>query len=98
PQLLAIRHDITQSPLPEPLHDLVVCRFVLSYLPERLAAVDNIINIQAEALLHSPRPGLRRRLIEDLTLNGDRIIVFGLFSASGERLAGNLPTFPAELH
>ena len=62
------------------------------------ARVDHIINIQAEALLHSPRPGLRRRLIEDLTLNGDRIIVFGLFSASGERLAGNLPTFPAELH
>ena len=62
------------------------------------ARVDHIINIQAEALLHSPRPGLRRRLIEDLTLNGDRIIVFGLFSASGERLAGNLPTLPAELH
>ena len=62
------------------------------------ARVDHIINIQAEALLHSPRPGLRRRLIEDLTLNGDRIIVFGLFSAGGERLAGNLPTFPAELH
>ena len=59
------------------------------------ARVDHIINIQAEALLHSPRPGLRRRLIEDLTLNGDRIIVFGLFSASGERHAGNLPTFPA---
>jgi signal transduction histidine kinase len=62
------------------------------------ARVDHIINIQAEALLHSPRPGLRRRLIEDLTLNGDRIIVFGLFSAGGERLAGNLPTLPAELH
>jgi signal transduction histidine kinase len=62
------------------------------------ARVDHIINIQAEALLQSPRPGLRRRLIEDLTLNGDRIIVFGLFSANGERLAGNLPTFPAALH
>ncbi|GIH21291.1 class I SAM-dependent methyltransferase [Rugosimonospora africana] len=43
PQLLAIRHDIMHSPLPEPGHDLVVCRFVLNHLPERLAAVDNII-------------------------------------------------------
>jgi len=62
------------------------------------ARVDHIIDIQAQALLQSPRPGLRRRLIEDLTLNGDRMVVFGLFSAGGERLAGNLPTFPAALH
>jgi signal transduction histidine kinase len=61
------------------------------------ARVDHIINIQAQALLQSPRPGLRRRLIEDLTLNGDRIIVFGLFSPDRERLAGNLPHFPAAL-
>src|SRR5262249_895019 len=61
------------------------------------ARIDHIINIQAEALLHSPRPGLRRRLIEDLTLNGDRIIVFGLFSADRQHLAGNLPTFPVAL-
>src|SRR5438046_365528 len=60
--------------------------------------VDRIIDIQADALLHSPRPGLRQRLIEDLTLNGDRMVVFGLFSASGERLAGNLPSLPAGLH
>jgi signal transduction histidine kinase len=62
------------------------------------ARVDHIIDIQAEALLHSPRPGLRLRLIEELTLNGDRMVVFGLFSAAGERLAGNLPTLPAALH
>jgi len=61
------------------------------------ARVDHIIDIQAQALLQSPRPGLRRRLIEDLTLNGDRMVVFGLFSANGERLAGNLPTFPKAL-
>ena len=61
------------------------------------ARVDRIINIQADALVHSPRPGLRQRLIEDLTLNGDRIIVFGLFGADRQRLAGNLPTFPAAL-
>lgn len=61
------------------------------------ARVDRIIIIQAEALLHSPRPGLRRRLIEDLTLNGERMIVFGLFSADGKPLAGNLPTLPATL-
>jgi len=62
------------------------------------ARVDHIIDIQAQALLQSPRPGLRQRLIEDLTLNGDRMVVFGLFSAGGARLAGNLPTFPAALH
>jgi signal transduction histidine kinase len=61
------------------------------------ARVDHIINIQAEALLQSPRPGLRRRLIEDLTLNGDRIIVFGLFSPERQHVAGNLPTFPTGL-
>ena len=61
------------------------------------ARVDHIINIQADALVHSPRPGLRQRLIEDLTLNGDRIIVFGLFAADHSRLAGNLTTFPAVL-
>jgi signal transduction histidine kinase len=60
--------------------------------------VDHIIDIQADALLHSPRPGLRQRLIEDLTLNGDRMVVFGLFSPGGERLAGNLPSLPAGLH
>ena len=60
--------------------------------------VDHIIDIQADALLHSPRPGLRQRLIEDLTLNGDRMVVFGLFSSAGERLAGNLPSLPATLH
>jgi len=62
------------------------------------ARVDHIIDIQADALLHSPRPGLRQRLIEDLTLNGDRMVVFGLFSSGGERLAGNLPTLPPGLH
>ena len=62
------------------------------------ARVDHIIDIQAQALLQSPRPGLRRRLIEDLTLNGDRMVVFGLFSADGARLAGNLPTLPAALN
>lgn len=62
------------------------------------ARVDRIIGIQAQALIQSPRPGLRQRLIEDLTLNGDRMVVFGLFSANGEQLAGNLPTLPAALH
>jgi signal transduction histidine kinase len=61
------------------------------------ARVDHIINIQADALVHSPRPALRERLMEDLTLNGDRITVFGLFAADRSRLAGNLPTFPAAL-
>jgi signal transduction histidine kinase len=59
--------------------------------------VDGILNTEADALLRSPRPGLRQRLIEDLTLNGDRTNVFGLFAASGERLAGNLDALPAML-
>jgi signal transduction histidine kinase len=62
------------------------------------ARVDRIIDIQADALLHSPRPGLRQRLIEDLTLNGDRMVIFGLFNSDGGRLAGNLPSLPTELH
>lgn len=64
------------------------------YLTSR---VDRILNIQAEALIHSPRPGLRQRLIEDLTLNGDRMNVFGLFSPRGERITGNLPILPPTL-
>jgi hypothetical protein len=64
------------------------------YMTSRL---DHILTIQADALMHSPRPGLRQRLIEELTLNGDRINVFGLFSARGERMAGNLAALPANL-
>src|SRR5690242_11340986 len=64
------------------------------YLTRR---VDSILNTEADALLHSPRPGLRQRVIEDLTLNGDRTSVFGLFDAKGERLAGNLQVLPTAL-
>jgi signal transduction histidine kinase len=64
------------------------------YMTSRL---DHILTIQADALMHSPRPGLRQRLIEELTLNGDRINVFGLFSAHGERIAGNLAALPSNL-
>jgi signal transduction histidine kinase len=59
--------------------------------------VDRILNTQAEALVRSPRPGLRQRLIEDLTLNDDRINMFALFSADGRRLAGNLDALPPPL-
>src|SRR5665213_1528268 len=65
------------------------------YMTTRL---DGILNVEADALVNSPRPGLRQRLIEDLTLNGDRINVFGLFSADGRRIAGNLDALPATLH
>src|SRR5262245_2684665 len=60
--------------------------------------VDRILNIQADALEQSPRPGLRQRLIEDLTLNGERMNVFGLFSPSAERVAGNLAALPPALY
>ena len=59
--------------------------------------VDRILNTQAEALVRSPRPGLRQRLIEDLTLNDDRINMFALFSPDGRRLAGNLDALPPAL-
>lgn len=59
--------------------------------------VDRILNTQADALVRSPRPGLRQRLIEDLTLNDDRINMFAMFSAGGRRLAGNLDALPPTL-
>jgi signal transduction histidine kinase len=64
------------------------------YLTSR---VDSILNTEADALVQSPRPGLRQRVIEDLTLNGNRTNVFGLFSAKGERVAGNLDALPSTL-
>ena len=64
------------------------------YLTSR---VDGILTTEAEALVHSPRPGLRQRVIEELTLNGDRTNVFGLFTAQGARVAGNLDAIPIAL-
>jgi signal transduction histidine kinase len=65
------------------------------YLTQR---VDGILSTEADALMHSPRPGLRARLVEELTLHGDSNNIFGLFSADGTRVAGNLDSIPAELH
>jgi signal transduction histidine kinase len=64
------------------------------YLTSR---VDNILNTEAQALVQSPRPGLRQRVIEELTLNGNRTNVFGLFSVRGEHIAGNLEAIPVGL-
>jgi signal transduction histidine kinase len=64
------------------------------YLTRR---VDGILNTEAGALVRSPRPGLRERLVEELTLNGNRTNVFGLFTTGGERIAGNLITLPPAL-
>ncbi len=64
------------------------------YLTRR---VDGILNTEADALLHSHRPGLRQRVIEDLTLNGERNNIFGLFTARGEWVAGNIKSLPASL-
>jgi signal transduction histidine kinase len=64
------------------------------YLTSR---VDGILNTEADALLRSPRPGLRQRVIEELTLNGERNNIFGLFTARGEWVAGNIKSIPASL-
>jgi signal transduction histidine kinase len=64
------------------------------YLSHR---ADRILNTEADALVHSPRAGLRERLGEELTLNGNRTNVFGLFTTGGERLAGNLINVPPAL-
>ena len=64
------------------------------YLTQR---VDGILNTEADGLMRSPRVGLHERLDEELSLNGPQTNVFGLFSAGGERIAGNLPVLPAAL-
>jgi signal transduction histidine kinase len=64
------------------------------YLTQR---VDGILNTEADALARSPRPGLRQRLVEELTLNGDTTNIYALFSADGVRIAGNLDAMPAAL-
>lgn len=59
--------------------------------------VDGILNAEADGLMHSPRMGLRERLADELSLNGSHTNVFGLFTASGERVAGNLQVLPVAL-
>lgn len=59
--------------------------------------VDGILNTEADALAHSPRPGLRQRLIEELTLTGDKTNLFSLFTSDGTRIAGNLDAIPPAL-
>jgi signal transduction histidine kinase len=60
--------------------------------------VDGILRTEIDALASSPRPGLRRRIEEELTLAGDRTNVFALFSAEDMPLAGNLAVLPRALH
>src|ERR1700733_3371053 len=64
------------------------------YLTRR---VDSILNTEMSALLRSPPTQVRERLSEELTLNGNRMNVFGLFMASGTRIAGNLVDLPPTL-
>lgn len=64
------------------------------YLTQR---VDGILNTEADALARSARPGLRQRLAQELTLNGSQTNVYGMFTASGERIVGNLATLPPAL-
>lgn len=64
------------------------------YLTHR---VDSILGTEASGLLRSPSSGLRPRLIEELALSGNRNNVFGLFSTTGERIAGNLSVLPPAL-
>jgi signal transduction histidine kinase len=64
------------------------------YLTRR---VDGILNTEAGGLVRSPRPELSARLAEELTLNGNRNNVFGLFTSAGERITGNLIVLPPAL-
>ena len=64
------------------------------YLTRR---VDSILNTEAGGLVRSPQPDLSARLNEELTLNGNRNNVFGLFTNGGQRIAGNLITLPPTL-
>lgn len=64
------------------------------YLTQR---VDGILNTEADGVLHSARGRLRERVAEELSLNGSYTNVFGLFTAGGTRIAGNLPVLPAAL-
>lgn len=64
------------------------------YLTHR---VDSILDNEAGALVRSPAAELRTRLVEELTLGGNRNSVFGLFTASGARIAGNLSAVPPGL-
>ncbi len=64
------------------------------YLTQR---VDYILSTEADALMRSPRAGLRERLVQELATHGTRTNVYGLFTAGGEHLAGNLGTLPPAL-
>jgi signal transduction histidine kinase len=64
------------------------------YLTRR---VDSILNTEMSALLRSPPTQVRERLGEELTLNGNRMNVFGLFAATGTRITGNLVDLPPTL-
>jgi signal transduction histidine kinase len=61
------------------------------------ARVDGILNTEADGLMRSPRLELRERLDDELSVNGSRTNVFGLFTDSGERVAGNLQVLPVAL-
>jgi signal transduction histidine kinase len=59
--------------------------------------VDGILETEAQGLAHSPRADLRRRLLEELALNGDQTNIFALFAADGTPIAGNLAGIPPAL-
>ena len=64
------------------------------YLTRR---VDGIVRTEADALVTSPPWDLNRRIDEALALNGARTNVYAVFSARGQRVAGNLQTLPEGL-
>ncbi len=59
--------------------------------------VDGILETEAQGLMHSPRSGLRERLLEELALNGDKTNIFALFAPDGMHVAGNLDALPPAL-
>ncbi|HUO21265.1 MAG TPA: HAMP domain-containing sensor histidine kinase [Caulobacteraceae bacterium] len=63
------------------------------YLTQR---IDIVLQAAADTLERVPRPELPRRIEEAEAINGS-LAVFGLFSADGRWLAGNLTALPAGL-
>ena len=66
----------------------------VGFLTER---VDNILNTEADALVHLPRPGLQEQLDREVAINGSRLETFGLFEADGTHLNGNIMAIPKGL-
>jgi signal transduction histidine kinase len=59
--------------------------------------VDGILETEMRGLTYSPPADLRRRLLEELALNGDKRNIFAIFAADGSPIVGNLERIPPAL-